>query len=128
MRLLGCQNLLPRYPGILCATGLLSTDLRYDFATTRVQRSGQYNEKEIIEIFDELSEQAINKLLQGKLKVDTYQLKRSIDLRYSGQGTELTVPFSDKTSIKASIDSTIVNFINSTGSYIILQIKMLVWK
>ena len=111
MRLLGCQNLLlPRYPGILCATGLLSTDLRYDFATTRVQRSGQYNEKEIIEIFDKLSEQAINKLSQGKLKVDTYELKRSIDLRYSGQGTELTVPFSDNTSIKASIESTISEF------------------
>ncbi|MFZ8897738.1 MAG: hydantoinase/oxoprolinase family protein [Alphaproteobacteria bacterium] len=111
MRLLGCQNLLlPRYPGILCATGLLSTDLRYDFATTRVQRSGQYNEKEILEIFDKLSDQALSKLLQYKLKGDTYELKRSVDLRYAGQGTELTVPFSDKTPIKASIESAINEF------------------
>ena len=111
MRLLGCQNLLlPRYPGILCATGLLSTDLRYDFATTRVQRSEQYNEKEIKEIFDKLSAQAISKLLQDKLKGDTYELKRSVDLRYAGQGTELTVPFSSKKSIKASINSAISEF------------------
>ncbi len=36
MRLLGTRKLLvPRYPGILCAMGLLATDLRYDFALTR---------------------------------------------------------------------------------------------
>ena len=111
MRLLGCQKLLlPRYPGILCATGLLSTDLKYDFATTRVQRSGQYNEKEILKIFDKLSNQARSKLLQDKLKGDAYELERSVDLRYAGQGTELTVPFSDKTPIKASIESAINEF------------------
>ena len=29
--------LVPRNPGILCAMGLLLTDLRADFATTRLQ-------------------------------------------------------------------------------------------
>ena len=38
-RELGAPRLLvPRHPGILCALGLLATDLRYDFARTRVQR------------------------------------------------------------------------------------------
>ena len=49
MRLLGCQNLLlPRYPGILCATGLfISTDLRYDFATTRVRDQDNIMKKKL---------------------------------------------------------------------------------
>jgi hypothetical protein len=44
MGLLGAPRLLvPRYPGILCAIGLLATDLRYDYAVTRLQRAGAYD-------------------------------------------------------------------------------------
>ena len=48
--------------------------------------------------------------MRDNLKDDTYQLKRSVDLRYAGQGTELTVPFSDEMLTKASIKSAICEF------------------
>ena len=44
MTLLGTRRaLVPRYPGILCAIGLLTTDQRYDFVRTCVQRAPDYD-------------------------------------------------------------------------------------
>ena len=95
MRLLRTEKLLiPRYPGILCATGLLSTDLRYDFAITRVQRAGQYNKKEISETFNRLSGIAKAKLKRDKIDPAQCHLQRGADVRYAGQGTELSISFS----------------------------------
>src|SRR5271163_842416 len=50
--------LVPRNPGILCAMGLLLTDLRADFATTRLTLLGQAAIMEIAGAFDELSVRA----------------------------------------------------------------------
>ena len=59
MRLLGTPRLLiPRHPGILCAMGLLATDLKYDFAVTRLQRGGRYDLEAIEATLRELEQQA----------------------------------------------------------------------
>ena len=43
-RALGCRAVLvPRYPGLLCALGLLATDLQYDYARTALQRGPDYD-------------------------------------------------------------------------------------
>ena len=55
MRSLGAARLLvPRYPGILCAIGLMTTDLRYDFAVTRLQRAGTFDAALTEQTFAEL--------------------------------------------------------------------------
>ena len=111
MRLLNSRQLLvPRHPGILCATGLLSTDLLYDFALTRLQRAGHYDLDDIAAVFDRLSGEAAAKLSADGISTDRHQLRRMADLRYAGQGTELTVPFPDGPITNETVASTIRGF------------------
>src|ERR1041384_7055758 len=39
----GSAVLVPRYPGLLCALGLLATDLQDDYARTALQRGPDYD-------------------------------------------------------------------------------------
>jgi N-methylhydantoinase A len=111
MRLLNSRQLLvPRHPGILCATGLLSTDLRYDFALTRLQRAGRYDLDDIAAVFDRLSAEASAKLAADGISADRHQLMRMADLRYAGQGTELTVPFPEGPVSDTNVAATITGF------------------
>ncbi len=50
--------LVPRNPGILCAMGLLLTDLRADFAATRLMRASEGAPPTIAEAFAQLAERA----------------------------------------------------------------------
>ena len=92
MRSLGAACLLvPRYPGILCALGLLTTDLRYDFAITRVQRAGEFDCAATADIFDDLAGQADRRLAADGVPPERRRYRRAADMRYARQGVELTV-------------------------------------
>ncbi|MEZ5853236.1 MAG: hydantoinase/oxoprolinase family protein [Hyphomicrobiaceae bacterium] len=94
MRLLGTPRLLvPRYPGILCAMGLLATDLRYDFAVTRLQRAPGYDIPEIKRAYAELQAEADARLQSDAIPQARRRFRRSADLRYHQQGVEIAVPF-----------------------------------
>jgi len=96
MRLLGAPRLLiPRYPGILSAIGLLATDLRYDFATTRLQRAGAFDLAAIEATFAEMVAQAEARLVEDGIPPERRHFARAADLRYEKQGVELTVPIAD---------------------------------
>jgi N-methylhydantoinase A len=94
MRLLSASGLLiPRYPGILCANGLLTTDLKYDFALTKLQRANNYDYSAMNLVFEGLEESAQLRLSEDRVTIDRRVINRAVDLRYAGQGTELTVNF-----------------------------------
>ncbi len=96
MRLLGAPRLLiPRYPGILSAIGLLATDLRYDFAVTRLQRAGAFDLAAIEATFAEMVAQAEARLVEDGIPPERRHFARAADLRYEKQGVELTVPIAD---------------------------------
>jgi N-methylhydantoinase A len=93
-RLLGANRLMvPRHPGILCAIGLLATDLQYDFVRTRVQRAPHYDLAVIADCYRDLLAEAEARLLAEGVPEDRRRYHRSADLRYAGQGVEITVPF-----------------------------------
>ena len=94
MRLLSASGLLiPRYPGILCANGLLTTDLKYDFALTKLQRAHKYDYNAMNLVFEDLEKRAQLRLSEDRVSLDRRVINRAVDLRYAGQGTELTVSF-----------------------------------
>jgi len=94
MRLLSASGLLiPRYPGILCANGLLTTDLKYDFALTKLQRANKYDYNAMNLVFEDLEKSAQLRLSEDRVSLDRRVINRAVDLRYAGQGTELTVSF-----------------------------------
>jgi N-methylhydantoinase A len=87
--------LVPRTPGILCAVGLLLTDLRADFATTRLAALGPAALAGIAEAFDTLRDQAEHWFDAEGVAPAKRRISPTIDMRYAGQNYELAVPVPD---------------------------------
>ncbi|TFG29492.1 hydantoinase/oxoprolinase family protein [Candidatus Thorarchaeota archaeon] len=84
--------LIPPFPGITSAFGLICTDLRVDLMQTVLMKANGSNAKMLKKSLDELSQQAEKRLVdQGARKGDIHK-DFKIDMRYSGQSHELTIP------------------------------------
>jgi N-methylhydantoinase A len=83
--------LVPRNPGILCAMGLLLTDLRADFASTRLTPLAA-GLGPMTEAFAGLAAQAEAWFAQEHIEPAARRLNRMVDMRYAGQNYELAVP------------------------------------
>jgi N-methylhydantoinase A len=83
--------LVPRSPGILCAMGLLLTDLRADFATTRLALLDEAAMPGIAAAFDELAARAAQWFAEEAIPTEAQSLTRTIDMRYAGQNYELPI-------------------------------------
>jgi N-methylhydantoinase A len=82
---------VPKYPGIMCALGLLLTDLRSNFSATRLQPLASERAQDIEAGFAELHERADAWFGSEGIAPGDQQVVRSVDLRYGGQGFELNV-------------------------------------
>jgi N-methylhydantoinase A len=87
--------LIPRSPGIFSATGLLTTDLKRDTATTIMRRLDDLDHGEVATTFAHLEEAGRAELEREGLGADAIEFLRQIDLRYVGQSYELTIPAGD---------------------------------
>jgi N-methylhydantoinase A len=91
-RALGVRTVLvPRHPGLLCALGLLATDLQYDYARTALQRGPNFDPAAMDAIWRELAEEADRDLAREGIAPERRRLVRLADLRYAKQGFELTL-------------------------------------
>ena len=99
---------VPRNPGIGCALGLLLTDLRANFATTRLATLGDGLVPDMAEIFAGLEAQAEHWFAEENVAPADRELKRTADLRYHGQNYELAIDVPDgpitPTTIRALAD------------------------
>jgi len=91
--------LVPRNPGILCATGLLLTDLRADFAATRLTTLGPAAVPVIEAAFRDLATEADTWFEAEGIAPDARHVARTVDMRYAGQNYELPIPLPDDGSI-----------------------------
>jgi N-methylhydantoinase A len=83
--------LIPRYPGAMCALGLLTADVVLDYshpALGILPTNGQLKSR-----IDAMTEQARRDLAQENIPASAMQFNPMADLRYKGQAYELTVPF-----------------------------------
>ena len=94
---------VPRNPGIGCALGLLLTDLRANFATTRLAMLSQALVPDMAEIFVALQEQADHWFTEEGVASADRRLKRTADLRYHGQNYELAIDVPDGPITPATI-------------------------
>ena len=91
-RALGCRAVLvPRYPGLMCALGLLATDLRSDYARTALQRAPDYDVAALEAAWRALEEEADRNLEREGVLPERRRFMRRADLRYAKQGFELTI-------------------------------------
>lgn len=83
--------LVPKNPGIGCALGLLLTDLRANFATTRLTALRPGIEGETATIFADLVAEAGRWFDEEGVAAADRSVRRTIDMRYQGQNYELPV-------------------------------------
>jgi N-methylhydantoinase A/oxoprolinase/acetone carboxylase beta subunit len=83
--------IVPPYPGVTAALGLLVTDSVYEYVTTTYQRMSQLNAAELQARFEELEEQARDQLERDGIPSDKRVIQRVADCRCLGQGYELRV-------------------------------------
>jgi N-methylhydantoinase A/oxoprolinase/acetone carboxylase beta subunit len=83
--------IVPPYPGVTAALGLLVTDSVYEYVTTTYQKMSQLNAAELQARFEELEAQAREQLERDGIPPDKRLIQRVADCRYLGQGYELRV-------------------------------------
>jgi len=83
--------LVPERPGILCALGLLVTDLRTDYSLTRILQVSTEAVPAINDAFRTLDERAGAWFAQEGIAPGRQRRRRLIDMRYVGQNYELAV-------------------------------------
>ncbi len=102
--------MVPRNPGILCAMGLLLTDLRADFASTRLTTLDSSAIPGISSAFDDLKLRAEAWFDEEHIEPASRRTTRTVDMRYAGQNYELPVPLPDGAVTQASLDALAAGF------------------
>ena len=103
--------LVPVYPGINCATGLLQTNVRHSYLRSAVGSLGKYPAAQMNDLFEGLEQQAHVEAAAEGFESSAVKLTRQIELRYPHQGYTLGVECpasnirdSDKEKIRLSFD------------------------
>jgi N-methylhydantoinase A len=86
--------IVPTMPGALSAHGILASDIIKDYSRTVMLRMDAHKSLQGLEAQFVTLEQRARRDFQDEGWREKLHLKRSADLRYSGQGFELNVPFS----------------------------------
>lgn len=95
--------LVPRNPGILCALGLLLTDLMTNYAQTRLMPLDMAAPEAAREVFANLETRAAAWFADEGIGPEGQRLRRTVDMRYSGQNYELSVPYDETLTREALI-------------------------
>ncbi|MGD9883502.1 MAG: hydantoinase/oxoprolinase family protein [Reyranella sp.] len=97
--------LVPRNPGILCAMGLLLTDLRADFAATRLMPATVASAGDVANAFESLAARAGQWFEHEAIAPGDRRLNRTADMRYHGQNYELAVALPEGPVTAATIEA-----------------------
>jgi 5-oxoprolinase (ATP-hydrolysing)/N-methylhydantoinase A len=83
--------LVPPYPGVTAAMGLLATDMVYEEVSTTYQRLSALDRIELQGHFERLEDKVRTQLEEDGIPADRLVVQRVADCRYLGQGYELRV-------------------------------------
>jgi N-methylhydantoinase A/oxoprolinase/acetone carboxylase beta subunit len=82
---------VPPYPGIAAAMGLLATDMVYEYVATTYQRLSRLDAPALQRRFEELEALAEAQLAEDGIAAESVRIQRITECRYLGQGYELRV-------------------------------------
>ncbi len=89
------EVVVPAYPGITSAVGLLTTDLKYNAVRTEFQAGDAVDLARLNADFGAMQSELACQLTADGVPQEDTAFQRAGDLRYVGQGYELRVPFAD---------------------------------
>ncbi len=92
-RALGMAGVIvPLYPGVFSALGLVLSDVKHDYVRSRLSPLATTAPQDVAEMFERLGAQASAELLGDGFARDAVRIERFLDLRYAGQGYEMSIP------------------------------------
>ena len=104
--------IIPPYPGINCATGLLQTSVKHSYLRSTIGLLESFPVDRMRALFAELEAQALRDVAEEGFTRDAVVLRRQLDLRYLHQGYQLTVEVpdrdvtdADKPELKSAFDA-----------------------
>ncbi|MBI4317075.1 MAG: hydantoinase/oxoprolinase family protein [Chloroflexi bacterium] len=103
---------VPSQSSVLCALGMLVSDLRHDYVTTFVNTLGNLGLAELVEKTEELKARGREVLLKENVAPEQIEYEVALDMRYRGQHREISVGVSpdmlatgNTTAIRAAFDA-----------------------
>lgn len=84
--------LVPRFPGLTSAMGLLFADVRHDLLATVLREATDVSADHVGHVYADLAEQGRTRMLAEDIPEDRMAFLYAAGLRYVGQTHELTVP------------------------------------
>ena len=92
--------IVPLYPGVFSAIGLLMSDVKHDYVRSRMTELSELTSDAVEAMFAELTREAVADLRGDGFPADRIGIDRALDMRYAGQGYEIAVPC-DKVALHA---------------------------
>ncbi|NRF94636.1 hydantoinase/oxoprolinase family protein [Paenibacillus frigoriresistens] len=99
------EVIIPPHPGITSATGLLTTDLKYDATQTLFMQSNKIDLSLVNTFIAKLDEQIQKQLALAGFTGKDIAIRGYFDCRYIGQGYELRVALPDEPLNPANIET-----------------------
>src|SRR5262249_32213092 len=84
--------IVPLYPGVYSAIGLIMSDVKHDYIQSRMTAIDALSPEEVGAMFARLEAQAAAELHDDGFAPAAVEIQRALDIRYAGQGYEITMP------------------------------------
>jgi N-methylhydantoinase A len=104
------ELICPRMASVFCAFGALSLPVKHNFAITRKIKNLHTQAGEVVEIFDRLKKEGIERVRMDGIQFESIEWKLSLDARYIGQKFETNVPISEAELGKKDMETVIRRF------------------
>jgi N-methylhydantoinase A len=100
---LGMAGLIvPLYPGVYSAIGLVMSDVKHDYVQSKMQPMSELSADAVNQMFARLEALAAEELRDDGFAPNRIRIERALDMRYAGQGYEITLPWPPFLSSPAS--------------------------
>jgi len=103
--------IVPLYPGVFSAIGLLMSDVEHDYVQSKMTPLSEVAPAHVNGMFERLAAQARDELHRDGFGTDDIRIEHALDMRYAGQGYEIAVPCParplqafDLTALRAAFD------------------------
>jgi N-methylhydantoinase A len=83
--------IVPLYPGVFSAIGLIMSDVKHDYIRSRMTPISALKSSDIEAVFAQLAAQARDDLCRDGFAEHNIRIERALDMRYAGQGYEITL-------------------------------------
>ena len=94
---------VPRYPGVAAALGLLATDIRHDLRRSWLVPTAGTTPARVDAELGELEAEGRRLLERSSAVADAFELTYELDMRYRGQAYNLTVPLAPRPVTAATL-------------------------